>query len=225
MSSRAGPSEFRDTDARADELRLVHRLAGGEASAWERFVADYAGVVRGAVRHVLVTFGRPPDDASSDDLTAEVFSALLGNGCRPLTGFQGRSSLATYLRVIAVRVAVRHVTRRQAVNGSSSGEAGDGLASEPADHRDSGPTQQLITAEERTRLHEVVDQLPDRQREMVRMHHFEGLTYRQISDRLHVPIGSIGPTLQRAERRLREMLGGHAATRPIDVRGTKGVSK
>lgn len=225
MSSRAGPNEFLGTDVRADELRLVHRLAGGEASAWERFVTDYAGVIRGAVRHVLATFGRPHDDASSDDLTAEVFSALLGNGCRPLTGFQGRSSLATYLRVIAVRVAIRHVTRRQAENGASSGATVGEVTSDPVDHRDSGPTQRLISAEERSRLHDVVDRLPDRQRAMVRMHHFEGLTYRQISDRMQVPIGSIGPTLQRAERRLREMLDDQAATRPTDVGEGKGVSK
>lgn len=199
VCSQAPRPEACPTTLRSDELQFVEQLVAGSQTGWEEFVSRYATLVRGSVEDAMATCGHLTDPASVDDLTAEVFSALLENDCAPLRGFQGRSSLGTYVRVIAVRVAIRQSMRRRPCT--------DGQVSMMlADHRHQGPPQVAISAEERQILGELIEQLSERQKEMIRLHYFEGLTHQQISAKMHVPIGSIGPTLKRAEQRLRSSL-------------------
>ena len=47
-------------------------------------------------------------------------------------------------------------------------------------------------------------ELPEKQRDVVRLFHLEGQSYAAISDALGMPIGSVGVTLRRAEAKLRE---------------------
>lgn len=174
-------------------------LVGGCPSAWEELVSRYARLIRSSVKTVLMSFGKSDDQSLVDDLTADLFTALLGNDCAPLRAYQGRSSLATYLRVIAVRVALRNLRTR-------SETPADPSLADLVDSRQVGPDSSAMSSEQQQVLGRLIEQLPDRQREMIRLHYFEGYTYSQISQQMQVPVGSIGPTLQRAEQRLRESL-------------------
>ena len=65
---------------------------------------------------------------------------------------------------------------------------------------------QMVAKESSERLRDVVQRLPEKQRDVVRLYHFEGRSYAEISSILDMPIGSIGVTLRRAEQKLREHL-------------------
>lgn len=184
-------------------------LVGGSPLAWEQLVSQYARLIRASVKMVLVSGGKSDDESLVDDLTAELFSALLGNNCAPLRAYQGRSSLATYLRVIAVRVALRYLRDRREQQVAP-------VQAELVDHRHVGPEQMAMSDEQQQALGQLIQQLPQRQREMIRLHYFEGYSYAQISRQLQVPIGSIGPTLQRAEQRLRESLNAQSPSSSSD---------
>lgn len=51
-----------------------------------------------------------------------------------------------------------------------------------------------------------LDQLPDDEREVVRLSHFEGFSHSAIAERLGVPIGTVKSRSHRAHRRLAGML-------------------
>ena len=70
------------------------------------------------------------------------------------------------------------------------------------------PITQLIHVEQQQRVQQLLEQLPDKQRDVVQLFHLQGQSYTEISQRLSMPIGSIGPTLHRAEAKLREWLDG-----------------
>ena len=65
----------------------------------------------------------------------------------------------------------------------------------------------LLDQEERTTLREAISRLPDRQRRvllaLLEAHEGTGDGYREIARQLGLPVGSIGPTRQRALQRLR----------------------
>jgi RNA polymerase sigma-70 factor, ECF subfamily len=56
-------------------------------------------------------------------------------------------------------------------------------------------------------VRQAVDDLPDDERQVVRLQHFEGLTHAQIAERLHVAVGTIKSRSFRAHRRLAAALG------------------
>jgi RNA polymerase sigma-70 factor (ECF subfamily) len=189
----------------SDDRLLVERLVYRDATAWATFVETHGRLVRARVADVASSFGRSSDESAIDDATAEVFAALLGNDAAALKAFAGRSSLGTYVAVIATRSATRGFARRQAV-GPSTDDCE--LARTAPDQTTKDPVNELIEAEQQQRLHLLLDQLPPKQRNVVCLFHLHGNSYAEISERLEIPIGSIGPTLRRAEAKLREWMEG-----------------
>lgn len=177
----------------------------GDGSAWQIFVQTHGRLVRSRVADVASTFGRSEDESAIDDATAEVFAALLSNDAAALRAFAGRSSLGTYVAVIATRSATRGFARRRLI--ASNSTPGD-LVESTADQSIGNPVNQLIHAEQQQRVHVLLERLPAKQRDVVRLFHLQGQSYSEISSQMSMPIGSIGPTLRRAEAKLREWLEG-----------------
>ncbi len=188
-----------------DDQVLVERLVRGDASAWRFFVENHGRLVRARVADVALTFGRGRDESSIDDATAEVFAALLGNNAAALRAFAGRSSLGTYVAVIATRSATRGFARSHLVS-PAPGDLDSAYAK--CDREATDPVSELIDEEQHEKLHELLRRLPNKQKNVVTLFHLQGQSYAEISDRLEMPIGSIGPTLRRAEAKLRSWLEG-----------------
>lgn len=196
--------EVGDVDELNDESDLVRRLIAGDAFAWRTFVDQFHRLVTARIaataRELRVTL-RPSD---GEDLTADVFSQLLARDCASLRDFQGRSTLSTWLSVIARRIALRKLlgARREPANPLYAAPADRELAAQPLDD----PLVHMIRNENRRRLDEALAELSERQRELVRLHYLDGCSYREISQRLGMSINSIGPTLQRVQEKLRARL-------------------
>ena len=181
-----------------DQL-LVDRMVRGDATAWQVFVETHGRLVRSRVADVASAFGRSGDESAIDDATAEVFAALLGNDAAALRAFAGRSSLGTYVAVIATRSATRGFARRQVVPPPPN----DVELAAACDQTMNDPASNVMDAEQHERLRVFMERLPDKQRSVVSLFHLEGKSYATISNELGIPIGSIGPTLRRAEEKLR----------------------
>ncbi len=162
----------------------------------------YQATVRARVADVSSAFGRGEDDAAIDDATAEVFAALIAHESAPLKAYQGRSSLLTYIAVIATRSATRYFARNRLVlHGDATGipdsQAGEG-------HHDH--VARIVNADQQRRIQKLIDRLPPKERSVVALFHLQGQSYAQISQKLEMPIGSIGPTLRKAETNLRRWM-------------------
>lgn len=64
----------------------------------------------------------------------------------------------------------------------------------------------LETVWEVFEIRAAVDRLPDEERQVVKLSHFEGLTHVEIAERLSVPVGTVKSRSHRAHRRLLELL-------------------
>jgi len=93
----------------AEDLELAQRCASGDAEAWERFVREYRPVLYRAA-DALDRHGAAREVA--DALYAELYGLKDAQGPRQslFRYFQGRSSLATWLRAV---LAQRYVDRQR----------------------------------------------------------------------------------------------------------------
>ena len=94
----------------AEDLELAQRCASGDPEAWDRFVREYRPVLYRAA-DALDRHGGAREVA--DALYADLFGVKNANGPRQslFRYFQGRSSLATWLRAV---LAQRYVDRQRA---------------------------------------------------------------------------------------------------------------
>ena len=175
------------------DRQLLQRCFARQPRAWEDFVDRFLGLVVHVVNHTTHSRSIAIAPQDLEDLSSEVFAALLSDDFAVLRRFRGQSSLATYLTVISRRVVVRELLKRRIVpNVSDTGEI-----DQVADEGDS-VEERLANREEVERL---LDELHGEEADVVRLYHLEGKSYDEISRQIGVPTNSVGPTLTRAAPR------------------------
>jgi RNA polymerase sigma-70 factor (ECF subfamily) len=175
---------------------LLQRCLAKQPGAWNDFVDRFLGLIYHVVQHTAHMRSMPLKPEDTEDLSAEVLLQIVADDYEVLKRFRGKSSLATYLTVIARRICVHELARRAAARDVQPPTT----APEPeADEEPRGGG--LERHEEVERL---LSRLPGREREVVRLHYIEGRSYEEIATELNIPVNSIGPILTRARKKLRQ---------------------
>jgi RNA polymerase sigma-70 factor (ECF subfamily) len=174
---------------------LLHRCLEHKPNSWEDFVDRFLGLVVHVVNHSAQARSIRLTAEDREDLCADVLLTILNEDYAVLRHFRGESSLATYLTVIARRVVVRRLLK---LDHSTSLADPATVPSEAG--LDTGAEKRINDRDEVQRL---LSGLDDREAQVVRMYHLEGHTYEEISSRVGMPAGTIGPTLSRARAKMR----------------------
>ncbi len=180
------------------DRNLLERCLHRKPRAWEDFVDRFMGLVVHVVNHTARARSVRIVPADRDDLCAEVFLTIIRNDFAVLRNFHGRSSLATYLTVVARRIVVHELLERM-----SAARLGESMPSHaPEGIPDPHPAMEdrLADQEEVERL---LGGLQGTEAQVVRLFHLEGKSYEEISAAVGMPENSIGPILTRARNRMR----------------------
>jgi RNA polymerase sigma-70 factor (ECF subfamily) len=179
---------------------LLQRCLNRQSGAWKDFVDRFIGLIYHTIHHTahLRSFPLRPED--TEDLAAEILLQIVAKDYSVLRQFQGNSSLATYLAVIARRICVHELAQRAAAR-EVQPPNGEAARTEPED-TGSRPEMGLERLEE---VQKLLAKLPSRERQVVRLYYLEGRTYEEIAIELNIKVNSIGPILSRARKMLREV--------------------
>lgn len=176
---------------------LLQRCVDNAPSAWQDFVDRFLGLVVHVANHTASTRGVSLDQATRDDLVAEVFLTIVASDYSVLRRFRRNCSLATYLTVIARRVIARRLADRHPRPVSHDSSIMNG-------HRNgAGPSADDRIADQEE-VQRMLVRLDPEEANVVRMFHLEGMSYSEISRAVGVNENSIGPMLSRARQKLRE---------------------
>jgi len=190
-----------------DQQELAEGLARGEETAWRVFLRNYGRLIFAVVNR----FASSPEER--DDLFQDACLAVL-KGAHTL---RDPDRMASWLYRTAFRLCVDAHRRRRPECGVDDPEALQAGERLPAPFP--LPDHELVRLEEVATLLDAFDRLDPECRNLLNCLYLEPEkpSYRQISSRLGMPIGSIGPTRARClekARRLYEELsnpGGRAS--------------
>jgi RNA polymerase sigma-70 factor (ECF subfamily) len=184
-----------------DDTELVRLCIRREPGAWVEFVDRFKGTVQALARRYLKLHGHLPDEPELEDIVQDVFLAIVRHDFKLLRKYDPTYTLKTYLGVIT-RTEVHRLLRRRrpfvgtgeelADGGAAAAEASDGVAD----------------AEEREVLLTALEELPQRDAEILRLRFLREMDYRSIASALNIPEASVGQTLFRAKQKLVERLKG-----------------
>ncbi|MGA2704019.1 MAG: sigma-70 family RNA polymerase sigma factor [Isosphaeraceae bacterium] len=177
------------------DRKLIDRCLGREAGAWNDFVDRYVGLIYHVIQHVAQARSRVVSQADMEDIAAEILLRIVDDDYEILRRYKAVSSLPTYLTVIARRTCVKEMVKRQREAELSHASAHRENVSDA-----SGEVEAIATAEEVDRI---LEELPEREAEVVRLYHLQFMNYREIGKRLGIPEASVGPILFKARKRLR----------------------
>ncbi|MER6565798.1 sigma-70 family RNA polymerase sigma factor [Streptomyces sp. NPDC001093] len=179
---------------RADELLVL--VAGGDQRAFEDLYALVSGPVYGLVRRVV------RDPAQSEEVAQEVLLETWRSAARY---DPGRGSALSWILTLAHRRAVDRVRSARAAGEREQREA---LRSgEPAFDQ---VAEEVEAGMEREWVRRCLRRLTDLQRQSVTLAYYDGYTYREVAERLSLPLGTVKTRMRDGLTRLRECLGGAA---------------
>ncbi len=152
----------------------------------------------GPVYRLLLFLCRDPGLA--EDMTQDVFASAWA----ALDTFRGDASIKTWLRRIACN-AFTDVQRRRARDRTAGAV---GIDPERVGVRD--PLAEILVEESRSAVYRALEDLDIEERTMPLLHYMDGLSYREMSEVLDRPDGTVKWITGRALQKLRERLAGKA---------------
>jgi RNA polymerase sigma factor (sigma-70 family) len=190
----AGESEGR-RPSDLNDLELARSCAAGDERAWERFVRDYRPLLYRAADALDATGGARD---VADSLYADLYGLAGGGGERRslFRYFEGRSSLATWLRAV---LAQRYVDRLRAARRLEPlSDTTEPEAPAPPD-----PDRERYLALVRDALGRAVGRLDPRDRLRLASYYVQELTLAQIGRLLRESEASASRHLARTRREIR----------------------
>jgi RNA polymerase sigma factor (sigma-70 family) len=172
-----------------DAPTLVRRAQAGDADALTELMRAYRPLVAGTARRLL------GNSADVEDAVQEVWIALLHD----IDRIETPECIIAWLRRVTVRTAIR--TRKRSDRASYQRDPQPLMAGESTE--DAGITN-VMREQKRVSVHAALGRLRPAERDVLELlMATDEPDYRSISIAASRPVGSIGPTRQRALARLR----------------------
>jgi RNA polymerase sigma-70 factor (ECF subfamily) len=184
-----------------DDGQLMAAIARGEVAAFERLYEQHAGAVLAICDRIL------RDRSEAEDVLEEVFWEVWQRRDRYDAS---RAAPLPYLMTLSRSRALdrlRFRRRREGVWLTSHGADPIGespsLAGPGAD-----PFRDALAVERRSAIDRALGELPESHRHAVELNFFEGLSHREIADRLGDPLGTVKTRIRQGLLALRKTLRG-----------------
>jgi len=174
-------------------------LQAGDRAEFARLVDVYSTPI---YRLALKMLGNVQD--AEDVLQATFLKAF-----QHLPGFEGRSSLSTWLYRIAANEALMQLRRkRPAFSLDDEPADSDGEPQQPVEFADWGalPEKELLSGEAKKQLDRAIQSLPEKLRIVFLLRDVEGLSIKETSEALNLTETAVKTRLLRARLYLREQL-------------------
>ncbi|GAX90681.1 RNA polymerase sigma factor [Effusibacillus lacus] len=173
---------------------ILARVISGETDAYKELVVRHQSLIYTLCLKML------GDREEAQDAAQEAFLQAY----QSLKDFKGDAQFRSWLYKIASNkcLDIRRKKARRAGIASISP-----LQEElPAQSLEPTPEEQLLASERTRELHEMVDNLPEKYRDVVILYHYKRLSYREIAEILGIEVKSVETRMSRAKKMLRDML-------------------
>jgi RNA polymerase sigma-70 factor (ECF subfamily) len=180
------------------DLELVKRVQKGDKRAFDLLVGKY----QHKVISLVTRYVRDHDEAL--DISQDTFVKAY----KALPNFRGESAFYTWLYRIAINTAKNYLVARSRRPPDSD------VAIEDAEYfTDNSRMQDMDTPEHRLLrdemenvIHQAIKDLPEDLRTAVTLREFDGLSYEDIADIMHCPVGTVRSRIFRAREAIDKKL-------------------
>lgn len=173
----------------ASDAELLTRIAERDREAFELLYQRYVRSVFG------LALRRLRDRQRAEDAVQETFASIW----RSATSYKpDRGPAAPWLYAIARNAIVD----RFRAHVDTSGEVPEIVSSDP------GPADRAETAFVSWRVHRALEELPQREREVVELAYWSGMSQSEVADYLDIPLGTVKTRTRSALAHLADVLEG-----------------
>jgi len=191
--SKTTPRENASASSLEDD-KLVAQAVAGDQAAYKSLMEKYETPL---YFHLLKMV---KDKEQVRDLVQEAFMKAFDN----LESYNTNYAFSTWLYRITTNHAIDYLRKKklQTTSIDEPLKTKEGEMNIQLEDEHSGTDRKIIRKQRSDIIHEAIEDLPDKYRVVIKLRHFEELSYDEISEQLDLPLGTVKAHIFRA----REML-------------------
>lgn len=185
------------------DKQLMRAIQQGSEAALEQFYGRYASTVLALCLRIV------HGNSEAEDVLEQVFWEIWSKADRY---DEARGAPLSYLLLLARSRALDRVRaqQRRERRTTTLGSLDELEHISVAGSADDSPLDHALVDEQRARVRAALDELDPRQRQVVELNFFDGLTHAEIADQLELPLGTVKTRIRRGLGVLRK----HLRTQP-----------
>ena len=186
----------RSSESQTEDQGALRQVANGDSGGLGALYDRHGRAVYSLALRIL------GDEGDAEEVTQDVFAQAWR---RARQYDESRGSVAAWLLVMArTRAIDRFRARRVRPEGRVQDD--DGLTLQQLPAADPDVASELVAAERGQRVRRALEELPFLQRVAIELAYFEGLSQREIAERLEQPLGTVKTRMRLGLMKLRDAL-------------------
>ena len=183
-----------------NDFKLIDlAITNNDQNAYSEIMKSY----KNSIYFTILKMIKNRDDA--EDLTIEAFSKAFKN----LHKFKKEFTFSTWLFRIATNNTIDFIRKKKlattSIHTSLKDEAGQNIELDIKDS-DLNPNEITVKNEKKIIVRQLVNKLPEKYQNLVKLRYFEELSYKEIAHKTNSPLGTIKAQLFRARDLLFEIM-------------------
>jgi RNA polymerase sigma-70 factor (ECF subfamily) len=190
-------------DRRKKEFLLVQAAQRGEQEAFAKLFDMYYKTI------YYIVFRMVKNEEDAEDLTIESFTRAFDH----IQYYVPTNAFVTWLSKIAVNRTIDFLRKKKITNSTYSidephPQADDENAtlSGTIEAEDIDPEEKVINDEVNQLLYHFIEQLPSDYSEIMKLRYFGQFSYKEIAEKLNLPLGTVKARLHRGKELLRSLI-------------------
>ncbi len=181
-----------------EDIRVVNEVLIGNEKSYNVLQKKYRRQIAAAIRKMI------KDEDDIDDLTQETFIKAY----RALPTYQPNYLFTSWIFRIASNTCIDFLRKKRFATISLSQPISTSDDEQLFEIEDNSyqPETEFVLNERKTVLANAIHDLPENYRDIIKLRHDEDLDYKEISERLNLPLGTVKAHLFRARKILLERL-------------------
>lgn len=171
--------------------QIIEQAKHGDKEAFNQIYNRYYRLIRYIIFDII----------KNDETTKDLVEATFIKAFEKISFYRNPISFEAWLKTIAVNTAIDHI--RQSKDTNLNYEIDDEENKLQLPEMSPDPETSLIELEDIENLKVALTLLRPRLRNLVELRYYNGLSYKQLSAKLNIPIGSVKSDLNKAKHRLR----------------------
>lgn len=181
------------------DRNLIDRILRNDHAAFELLIEKYKGLVYNTCFRILRN--RPDSEDLSQDVFMEIF--------RSIEHLENAEDMSGWIYRISYCKCISHLRKKNPAKASASNDPAETVKDIDQQGRHTNretPQKALEEKEASVLLFEKIDQLPDKQKQAILLHKFEGYSHKEICEKLGLSQASVESLIYRAKVSLRKSL-------------------